>query len=146
MDEGFRFLAKIVGTGEGRPPDLAVSSFPTSPSEFPISAAEVKALIKDRRIRDEYFNADLFADPAWDMLLELFHALLEQRRVATSNLCDSAAVPHTTALRWITTLKEEGLIVTEGDRFDARRKFVSLSMNGMNSMGAYFERCAARRR
>lgn len=145
MHQDFGFFAKKDSLAEGGPSALKEVPLTTNSDVSVISATEVKALIKDRRARDEYFNSYLFADPAWDMLLELFEALLEQRRVATTNLCDSAAVPHTTALRWITTLKQEGLIVCEGDRFDGRRKFVSLSAKGKKSMIDYFKCYASRR-
>lgn len=145
MHQGFGFFASKETDGVACSCGLKAAPLRTRPGDAVISAAEVKALVKDRRERDEYFDAYLFADPAWDMLLELFQAQLEQRRVATTNLCDSAAVPHATALRWITTLKQEDLIVCEGDRLDGRRKFVSLSAKGEKSMNDYFRGYASRR-
>lgn len=145
MKQEFGFMPNKEALTEGYSPRLKAVRSSLCPGDPVICAAEVKAMIKDRRHRDEYFNDYLFADPAWDMLLELFQALLEQRRVATTNLCESAAVPHTTALRWITTLKQEGLIVCEGDRLDGRRKFVSLSAKGEKSMNDYFKGYASRR-
>lgn len=145
MKQEFGFSPKPEATAEGYSPSLKAACSPFSPNHLVIIAAEVKALIKDRRDRDKYFNAHLFADPAWDILLELFQALLQQRRMATSALCDGAAVPHTTALRWITTLKEEGLIECEDDRLDGRRRFVNLSAKGQDAMNAYFKRNGSRR-
>lgn len=145
MKQEFGFLPKNETIGEDYSAGLRAVPSPLCPSVPVISAAEVKALIKDRRDRDHYFNAYLFAEPAWDMLLELFQAQLEQRRVATTDLCGGAAVPQTTALRWIMTLKQEGLIVCEDDRLDGRRKFLSLSAKGQHAMNAYFERYESRR-
>lgn len=104
----------------------------------PISLDRVNALIEERRRRDDFFPGDLFADPAWDMLLELYAALLGQRRMTTSGLGSGAAVPPTTALRWIGNLEIAGLIIRESDRLDARRVFVSLSNDGIKSMEDYF--------
>ncbi len=42
-----------------------------------MSPALIREAIKLRRLRDSYFPADLFADPAWDILLDLFAARLE---------------------------------------------------------------------
>lgn len=44
-------------------------------------AADIHAILRLRRARDEFFQDTLFADPAWDMLLELLEArLLNQRK------------------------------------------------------------------
>ena len=34
----------------------------------------IRAMIRARRLRDQYFSGELFADPAWDMLLDLLLA------------------------------------------------------------------------
>ena len=92
-----------------------------------IQAGQIRAMIRARRLRDQFFQGELFADPAWDMLLDLMAARLEQRRVAVSSLCIAAAVPPTTALRWIKTLCEQGLFVRVADPQDGRRVFIELS-------------------
>src|SRR5690606_24209072 len=74
-----------------------------------ITPQQVRDWLRVRRLRDEFLPGDLFADPAWDMLLDLFAARLEQERVSVSSLCIASAVPPTTALRWIRTLTEKGL-------------------------------------
>ena len=86
----------------------------------PIDAGGIRAMIRARRLRDQHFAPELFADPAWDMLLDLMAARLEQRRVAVSILCIAAAVPPTTALRWIKTLTDQGLFVRRADPQDGR--------------------------
>ena len=103
------------------------------------SAVDVRRAIDERRNRDKFFAENLFADPAWDMLLELYAAELAQVRVAISSLCAGSAVPPTTALRWISTLERESLIYRRKDPMDGRRIFVALSAKGMISMEAYFE-------
>jgi hypothetical protein len=103
----------------------------------PTSAA-VRLMLRARRLRDRYFAVDLFADPAWDMLLDLMLARLEGRSVAVSSLCIAAAVPPTTALRWIRRLTDEGLFVRTADPRDGRRIFIDLSDSAAEAMGAYF--------
>src|SRR5690242_2157665 len=78
-------------------------------SDAVIDPEVVMSVIRARRMRTFFLSSDLFAEPAWDMLLELFHAELSHRRVAVKHLCAAAAVPATTALRWLTTLVDEGL-------------------------------------
>lgn len=104
-----------------------------------VCSLQIRYLIAERRRRDDFFEANLFADPAWDMLLELYATQLEQRRISITNLCQSAAVPPTTALRWIKTLEDQGLISKQHDRLDARRVFISLSTQGATLMAAYFQ-------
>jgi hypothetical protein len=107
-------------------------------SSSAVTEQQVRAIIKARRGRDHFFPAGLFADPAWDMLLELFAAELGQRRMPVSRLCAGAAVPSTTALRWIASLDREGLISKSSDPLDGRRVFVRLSGRGLEAMTAYF--------
>jgi DNA-binding MarR family transcriptional regulator len=103
-----------------------------------ITVAAVRALLKYRRNRDYFFSEGLFADPAWDILLELYAAELGQQRLSVTSLCAGAAVPGTTALRWITQLERKGYINRCPDPLDGRRFFVSLSSDGLRAMEDYF--------
>ncbi|WP_106639923.1 winged helix DNA-binding protein [Allosphingosinicella vermicomposti] len=106
-------------------------------AEDNVSAQQVRNIIRARRLRDQYFGADLFADPAWDMLLDLMAARLEQQRVAVSSLCIAASVPATTALRWIKALTEQGLFVRSADPQDGRRVYIELSETAAAALAAY---------
>jgi len=80
------------------------------------------------------------------MLLDLTAARLERRQVAVSSLCIAAAVPPTTALRWIKTLTDQGIFVRIADPSDGRRVFIELSEEAAGEMIAYLaaaERMAA---
>lgn len=107
------------------------------------TAASVRALIRARRARSNFFDANLFADPAWDLLLDLKAAQLEGKPVSVSSACIAAAVPPTTALRWIKTLTDEGMIEREADPQDGRRIFLSLTSKAALAMDAYLKRAAA---
>ena len=108
----------------------------------PVSVRDVRLVIRQRRMRDELFDAELFADPAWDMLLDLYAARLERHRVSVSSLCIAAAVPATTALRWIKSLTDQGLFERQEDPHDGRRIFVALSDRATAAMQRYFNRLA----
>jgi hypothetical protein len=102
-----------------------------------VSAQEIRAVIRSRRMRGQFFVGELFADPAWDMLLDLFAAELERRRVSVSSLCIAAAVPPTTALRWIGTLHDAGLFERHADPSDRRRAYIALSQKALEGMRSY---------
>jgi hypothetical protein len=102
-----------------------------------IDPVYVRSIIRARRMRDQYFRGEMFADPAFDMLLDLYAAWLEGSRVAVSSLCIAAAVPATTALRWIKALTDKGLFVRQADPQDGRRVYIALSDEAARSMGRY---------
>ncbi|HEV2597426.1 MarR family winged helix-turn-helix transcriptional regulator [Sphingopyxis sp.] len=102
-------------------------------------AKAVRRMLRQRRMREQYFPADLFADPAWDMLLDLYAARLERQPVSVSSLCIAAAVPATTALRWIKTMTDAGLFVREADPHDGRRIFIALAEGAFDALARYFE-------
>lgn len=98
--------------------------------------------IRARASRAQFFKASLFSDPAWDILLELFAAQQEGRRVSISAAGLTAGIPLTTALRWIAALEREELVERAGDPTDARRTFLKLSDKGLRSMTQYFQSCS----
>lgn len=77
--------------------------------------------------RRQILHGDLFADPAWEMLVHLFHAHLAGYCLTVTNLSRASGVPPTTALRWIDTLQERGLIVRVQNPFDMRSVFIELT-------------------
>jgi len=98
------------------------------PSEGqPDTLTTALAWIRARNVRNEAFGHELFFDPAWDMLLDLFVNRCRDRKVSISDLCVGTPVPPTTALRWITVLENKGLILRNADPKDRRRQFLSLT-------------------
>jgi hypothetical protein len=128
-------LARL-STGPSAPPRL-LESEPISDAP-PVSAETVRSAIRARRLRARYFPEDLFGDPAWDMLLDLLQAEISQLRVPVSSLCIAAAVPATTALRWLKTMVQQGLFVRRADPHDGRRVFVELAPEASQAMRRYF--------
>lgn len=107
------------------------------PVDQPVTAALVRRIVRLRRDRERFFPAEIFADPAWDMLLDLTAARLEGQKVPVSSLCVAAAVPTTTALRWIRSLTEAGIFERRSDPFNVRRAFVHLSVPATDGVLAY---------
>lgn len=102
--------------------------------------AFARELLTSRRLITRYFDADLFADPALDILLDLYAAHSEGKKVGTSSACIAAAVPPTTALRWIARLKDMKLVEDQPDPDDGRRKWLMLTPAAHAQMTAYLER------
>jgi hypothetical protein len=139
--EALARLAREAGSGSPdrqsvRAPLLQYGAPPATAS--PPSAAAVRSVIRARRMRAQFFEAELFADPAWDMLLDLYAARLEGGQVSVSSLCIAAAVPGTTALRWIGTMIAAGLFERQADFADRRRAFIALTGAADAAMAAYF--------
>lgn len=103
----------------------------------------IRRIIRQRQLRARFFEGDLFADPAWDMLLDLAAARAENVRVSVTSLCIASAVPPTTALRWISQMTEMGLLERVNDETDRRRAFVALSDRAADAMARYFAEVGA---
>ncbi len=101
-------------------------------------AAVIRRLIKARQMRAQFFDAALFADPAWDILLDLSAARAEQRQVSVTSLCIAAGVPATTALRWIGQMVDSGLLLRLSDPHDRRRAYIALAEETAQAMARYF--------
>ena len=136
-DEVSRIAATLARLSVG--PDAPVERpSPPTGSAPGVSLDAVRLVIRARRVRARYFDEELFADPAWDMLLDLLQAEIAQHRVPVSSLCIAAAVPATTALRWIKTMTDAGLFKRRADPHDGRRVFVELSAIASDAMHRYF--------
>ncbi len=86
-----------------------------------------------RRRRDVLVK-NIFGEPAWDMLLELFIAEAEGRSTPVKNLCLAACASVSTALRRMECLIETGLVDKVDDATDARRSLIQLTDRGLSVM------------
>ena len=127
-------LASLVGELGG-----AETARVATGQDHPVWLELARQTYSDRRRRIKIFQSeDLFGEPAWDILLDLFIAAKERRRVSVTSACIGSAVPSTTALRWIAILEKQGLLTREADPGDARRVYVKLSARGYAAMLQYF--------
>ncbi|SFP87729.1 Winged helix DNA-binding domain-containing protein [Sphingomonas rubra] len=133
-------LARLAKRGEGGGGDEVGDrhlSFGFAPPATEVDPAAIRQTIRGRRMRDGFFGENLFEDPAWDMLLDLYASYLEGGRVSVSSLCIAAAVAPTTALRWIGKMTELHLFERQPDPADRRRAFMALSPRAVKAMGGY---------
>ena len=84
-----------------------------------------------RRRRDALmaarFGGDIFSDPAWDIILDLYIHNSRNQDVSVTSVCSASMVPITTALRYITLLSERGLIERSKNPKDGRSYLLRLS-------------------
>jgi DNA-binding MarR family transcriptional regulator len=116
------------GAADARPEDLTV--------------ALARRILAMRRLRDRMLGA-FFAEPAWDLLLELYVETHQGQTVTVSQLSLATQSPPTTALRWINTLAKAGLMVRRTDADDARRVLVTLTPRGEEGVRALLESVVA---
>lgn len=100
--------------------------------------AMAHAAYRARRARARFLPADLFFEPAWDMLLDLYVAACDSKAISTTSLCIASAAPPTTALRYVNQLIDLGLAGRREDTKDARRTLVFLSEAGRKALSSYF--------
>lgn len=90
------------------------------------------------RIGAIFGDPDLFGEPAWDILLDLYIAHVEAKDVSVSSACIGSAAPPTTGLRWLGVLADHGLLKREHNPDDQRRVLVRLTERGLEAMDRYF--------
>jgi len=98
------------------------------------AASLAKQIRLARTARNAILNDNLFAEPAWDILLSLYVAMHEGYRMNVSAVCNESGVGDTTALRWIDRLIEIGLVRRHRNPLDNRSSFVELADEGMRKM------------
>jgi hypothetical protein len=107
-----------------------VPGVPQEPSNAANIFAVKKAtdLIEITKRRSKLFSvANLFADPAWFILLDLFVRQNSGMQTSVSSACHASFSPLTTALRHIAILTERKIIQRRYDSVDQRRVFLELT-------------------
>jgi len=98
---------------------------------------QVRGMVKARRRRADFLDSDLFADPVWDILLDLTSARLEGSPVTVMSACAAAQVPTTTALRYLRQMEKMGLVKRTTDVADKRRVHVQITDKTFETMVDY---------
>jgi len=97
------------------------------PREERPALALARSLIRSRAAAQAVFPADLFQDPAFDILLTVFVSDEEGHDMPISAAVTSGGTPMTTGLRWLSKLEKLGMICRRGDDFDKRKQYISLT-------------------
>lgn len=139
LEELVSRLDSVVGKLEETLPAETRRNVFMLPDRVPVAALEF--LYNSRRIRKSVFgsDADLFGEPAWDILLDA--AIMESRgkQVSVTSACLAADVPSTTALRYVSALEERDFLTRESDPFDNRKKYLRLTPKGKRLLKQYVD-------
>lgn len=100
----------------------------------------VSRYMENRKLRSKMISQDLFSDPCWDILMDVFSARLNDKNISVSAVATAGNMPHTTGLRYIDTLEKIGYIYRERDDWDGRRIFVKMTDDTFRMMKDYFVR------
>jgi hypothetical protein len=97
-------------------------------------ASFVLWLLKFRKDRTAYFPAELFGEQAWEMLLTLFIADTEGRKLTGRELIGAIGASLNSGHRWLTYLNHAGLVIGDGDGHVD--EVITLSAIGLTKMEA----------
>jgi DNA repair protein RadC len=98
-----------------------------------------RIVARRRLLRRQLLGApDLFGEPAWDMLLDLFIQQCEGKLLPMSSLCLSANIPNSSAMKLIQRLCDAGLLERLPDHRDGRRSLIRISPDTEHRLRAYF--------
>ncbi len=143
-----RIATEIEAEDSNVDPDIILRARPKDRIWADLNAEIVLGRVLDeykaRRRRSRFFAADLFGEPAWDLLLDLFAARLQNRRISVSSACIAADVPPTTALRWLGVLEQSELIERIDDASDQRVTWVKLTDFASKIMFEFFDELCER--
>lgn len=73
------------------------------------------AILRFRRCRMEVFSPDIFGEPAWEMLLELFVADAHSVPITGRIVADRHRVAASVMSRWLKHLTVQSLLIGDGD-------------------------------
>ena len=122
-------IEAVLPRKRGALPDRAISD---------LHLADVaERIYRARRRRERYFPGALFAEPAWDILLDLFISKARGQRVSTSGVTIAAGIPMATGLRRLSMLEKHGLLRRYTAPDDARLTLLELTPQGYRMMQAW---------
>lgn len=100
--------------------------------ERPIERA--RHLLEQRRMRDDILGTELFGDPGWELMLDLYVAQASGKRISMTSAAIGSGRPMSTGLRWVRLLVRHGFLEREADPDDGRRHYLRLTDNAVAAL------------
>lgn len=132
-------LRKLLERDRKRRSISNISDFPSGNATSIDYANLAKRIYDARRERERVFNEDMFADPAWDLLLDLFVKSARSEQVSISSACQGANVPEATALRYLKALTEKKYVERSSHPNDKRSTTLKMTPLGNKLMIRWLE-------
>ncbi len=144
-----RKIGAVLSEYAGLPGTAQMASLPAagqlaSMPDTALAAFARKVYLARRDREKASLSPELFNDPAWDILLDLFIAHAQDKFISVSDAGLAGQVPATTALRWVWSLEKTGLVERMADKNDKRRSFVMLTSSGLSYMRKVLATMSAR--
>ena len=96
--------------------------------------------LKAEQERAEFFGPDMFPNPGWAILLQIFVSGAKGDAVDTDALCAAAGVPETVALRHLAVLVSAKLVRRQPRRGSPETTCLTLTPAGEKALCDYFSR------
>lgn len=104
-----------------------------------VAYEHARRTIRRRLLRRQLIGSEeLFGEPAWEILLDVFVHEYEGKPLAITSTCATAGIPMSSGLRLIQKLCDADILRRIPDTFDGRRCFVRLQPAAYDRMRAYF--------
>jgi DNA repair protein RadC len=130
--------------GNGRSEKASTFSFksdrrPSSRDIARIALTNARTTVRRRLLRRQLLGAeDLFGEPAWDMLLDLFIHECEGEPLSMFSMCATSGIPVSSAMRLAQKMCDAGLLDRVPDSADARRNLMKMRPETAHKLRAYF--------
>lgn len=102
---------------------------------------EAKNQFKTQLVREAHFEGLPFHETGWEILLELYIAEAEGRRLNVTAIGLEGHIPNATLVRWIALLEQRQLVARQPDNVDRRRTWISLTSLGSEKLDFCFREC-----
>lgn len=104
-----------------------------------IAHERARRTIRRRLLRRQLLGSpELFGEPAWEILLDVFVHECERKPLAITSTCATAGIPMSSGLRLIQKLCDADILQRLPDPFDGRRCFIRFKPPAFDRMLAYF--------
>lgn len=112
-------------------------------SRVELAAQTARRALQERQCRVGLVgDQDMHADPAWDILLNIFVRQAEDRVLTLETVTSNCFSHASTASRWLKALEQKRLVRIMPDRAEGNRQVVRLTSTGFEEMLRYFEAIA----
>lgn len=116
---------------------------PASNQRVRVAVEAAERAVRDRKARAKFVgNKELFGEPAWDILLDLFIRQANEKHASAKGAIINSGAGPCTVVRWLAVLEQHDLIQTMPDPADSKHRLILLTPAGYEGMLRYLETIA----